>query len=291
MTITTEAPEVQNIPGTEGFDPEASTDEAPHGWMQDKTAPGGWRPRKVRGAPSQRVRRGEAQATDQGSPSLDDHKAAHHRRGKGEDRAPGQDRKRRRRHPDDDSDLPPFRAGPIATGMNRLYLKAGKIVRAMDHDIGTAIIMTTRKEAPDDVTVGEAWEELAKTNPRIRRVLLKVIAGGAWGQLFMAHAPIFLAILMKDRIRKHIPFAKLVQAVFESDDTEPQDGTAPTGGTGLTMPDMARMAAMAEQLMAQMAGNVPNGGRAPNQPQRGGATVPAGPDDTSDFFGEAQGEQ
>ena len=66
--------------------------------------------------------------------------------------------------------------------MNRLYARVGRIVRVMDPVIGQAIIETTSKEAESEVTVGEAWEELARTNPRIRRVLLKLISGGAWGR-------------------------------------------------------------------------------------------------------------
>jgi hypothetical protein len=126
----------------------------------------------------------------------------------------------------------------------------------MDPDIGTAIIESTRSTDEDggDDSVGAAWEELARANPRIRGMLLRLIAGGAWGQLLMAHAPILLAVIMKDGIRKHIPFVKLLEALAEPD----EDGQAAAGGlggllAGMTPEDMQQMAAMAQGLMGQAA--------------------------------------
>lgn len=167
-------------------------------------------------------------------------------------------------------DAPPFRAGPIATGMNKLYARTGKILRVMDPDIGNAVLASTRKESEDDVTVGEAWEELAKVNPRIRVTLLKMIQGGAWGQLMMAHAPIILAILMKDAIRRRIPMFKLVSALFDGDD----DGTSAGGDFtgGMNQDDLNQAMAMASGLVEQM---MAQGGpsRASNGTGRGGALI------------------
>lgn len=85
------------------------------------------------------------------------------------------------------------------------------MIRVADADIGQALIDITRKDDPEDVTVGEAWEQLARANPRIRRFLLRLIAGGAVGQLFMCHAPVLMAVLMKESVRKHIPFPRLAR--------------------------------------------------------------------------------
>jgi hypothetical protein len=257
-----------NQPGQPGFDPELSTDEAPYGWLQEKhgSAKGTWRPRKLRGAPSARVRRGLGA---DGTPALEDLKAAHHRRKPGADRPPGHPQGRRRpRRPDDGSDLPPYKEGVITTGVNRLYARAGKIYKTWDIEVGEAILATTRKEAPDDMTVGEAWDQVAKTNPRIRRFWMKAIAGGAWGALFYAHAPILLALLMKDAIRRRLPLANLAQAIFEpADDGQPSEATK---ATGLGPEDLQQMMEVSARIMQQM-GLIPPG-RAPNQP-RGPATV------------------
>lgn len=187
------------------------------------------------------------------SPSLDELKAAAGDRASAEDdRAPGKTKTKRSRRSKTEASVPPFRAGPIAAGMNKMYARAGKIVKVMDPAIGEAILSTTRKEADDDVTVGEAWEELAKTNPRIRAALLKMIQGGAWVQLIMAHAPIFLAVIMKDGIRKHIPFMKLIEAILSEDDTTGEPSGVSEMMGGLTPEDAAQAMEFAQDLMNQM---------------------------------------
>lgn len=185
------------------------------------------------------------------------------------DRAPDR-RGRKNRKPEkvrEEVSAPPFRAGPIAKGMNGLYKKAGKIIRFVDPDVGNAVIACTRKLDEDDVTVGEAWEELARTNPRVRAFLLKLLTGGATMQLFVAHLPILMAILMKDSIRSKIPFMGAVTSLMSDEDDEPQD-LAPGGledlMSGLTQEDLAGMMNLANGLMGGMAGNLGrNGTRAP----------------------------
>lgn len=184
------------------------------------------------------------------TPSLDELKATKPERD--EDKAPGtaNAKTKRRRARAAATDEVPYKAGVIARGMNKLYARTGKFVKVMDADIGSAIIAAS-KESDDDVTVGEAWDELAKTNPRIRAVLLKMITGGAWTQVFMAHAPILLAVLMKDAVRKRLPFPKLTEFVtaFGNDDETGDTGEAGGGGLGamlanLTPEDLAQVSAM-----------------------------------------------
>lgn len=167
---------------------------------------------------------------------------------------------RRGRAPKPDPEpLPPFRAGPIAKGVNKIYARAGRILRALDHDLGTAVILTTRKESEDDVTVGEAWEEVARTNDRIRAFLLKVISGGAWGQLVMAHAPIALAMLMKDSVRKRLPLTRLAEAFFEpADGDEDQADAGDAGPTvaGMNLADLQQLGELAQNLMAGAVGRM-----------------------------------
>lgn len=184
------------------------------------------------------------------------------------DREPGRGRRRRGKSIPDQSggkfssstpaEIPPFRAGPIAKGMNRLYAKAGKIVRTVHPALGEAILACTRKESDDDVTVGEAWEEIAKTNPVWRGRLLKLVSGGAWGQLFWAHAPVALALLMMDPIKRRLPFPDLVDAVLSDDDGRPPaDPLVPTGA------QLQDMMAMATQMMGPLLAtrSAPNGAR------------------------------
>lgn len=157
--------------------------------------------------------------------------------------------------------LPPFRAGPIAKGINKLYRKAGRIVRMWDSALGSAIIACTLPDPDDEeaATVGDAWEELAKVNPRIRAILLKLLTGSAYGALFWAHAPIFMALLMKDSIRDRLPGAAMLGALLGDDDEDPMaaGGMPDLGGLGINQIDLGAMMAMAQGVAAQMAAGMP----------------------------------
>lgn len=147
--------------------------------------------------------------------------------------------------------IPRWQKGVIANGMTKLYKRTGKIIKALDRDIGIAVI-----ENAEDC--GEAWDDLARTNPRVRALLMKLISGGAWGAVLMAHLPILLAIVMKDGIRKHIPFMKLLENVM-SDDEDGQSEVSKLLG-GMSPEDMQQVMSLGMQLMGQTAGQVnPNG--------------------------------
>lgn len=239
-------------------DPLAPDDEAPYGYTIDRVT-GARRPKLKAGRPGKEAATetspGPASRAD--SPGLDQLKEAAQAAHPERDRAPqaGGKRGTRRRGTTlgKTAPVPAFKPGVICTGVNKLYRKAGKIVRAMDHDIGTAIIESAKNTAdpgePDD-SVGAAWEELAKTNPRIRKALLKVISGGAWGELIMAHAPIAMAIMMKPAIMKFIPFGKILASFAEPDeDTKPGEGGLPGG---MTNADMGQVADLAMRQMQKM---------------------------------------
>jgi hypothetical protein len=150
--------------------------------------------------------------------------------------------------------------GGIAKAVNRQYRKLGKLISVFDPDVGGAFITCTRAVDEDDITVGDAWEQLAKTNPRVRAFLLRMLAGGAVGQLVWAHMPILGAILMKDAIRRRIPIGNLLFA-FTGDDeegaSEPHGHTEGPPGTveGLKQEDVAQMMAFAQATAERMMGN------------------------------------
>jgi hypothetical protein len=124
------------------------------------------------------------------------------------------------------------RAGVITKGVNKLYRRAGKIFRAWDRSIGEAFILcsqNTSEDPAEDDSVGAAWEELCKTNPRVRRVVLAMIAGGTAGALLEAHLPIAMAIFTKDAIARRIPFGRILQSLAEPDEDEEQGNAMPGG--------------------------------------------------------------
>lgn len=252
----------------DGFDPAAATEEAPYGYTVD--ADGTRRPKKTRG----RQPRTKATPLPTGTtPSLEDLRAAGGRDRK-EDVAPTvpttgpkvpfTSKGATTAAPAEP--LPPFRAGPIAKGVDKIYRRAGKLVKIWDPALGSAIIASARKvvdeEGDENTTVGEAWEEIAKVNPRIRRLLLKVVESGAWGALIAAHAPILLAIMMKESVQRKIPFGKLIHALLVDDD-EDQGEQMPSALAdmmgGITPVDMAMMMSAMSAMMPGMVGDMPRG--------------------------------
>lgn len=167
--------------------------------------------------------------------------------------------RRRTRTRQDSDPVPPMpRGGVIAREVNRMYRRAGKIVRAMDEDIGQAIIECTRPEIVDEgeepnPTVGEAWENLCKTNPRIRRWILQIISKGAWTELILAHAPIGMALFMKPAIAGRLInsegfLGRLAQSWLEPDEDTVEGDLTPEDGQA--------MADLAESQFEQMADRV-----------------------------------
>jgi hypothetical protein len=233
----------------------AGDDSAPYGYTTDEKT-GLQRPKKTAGRPRK-------------SPSLEDLKTAREAEAPQDAEPPAGDRppaplkgragRRQRARAVDPKPAPPIPQkyrpeGAIAKGVNQLYRKAGKLVRVMDADVGQALIDITRAEDDDDVTVGDAWEALARSNPRVRAFLLRLLAGGAWSGVFAVHMPVLMALLMKDSIRKRIPFGGLLMAV--ADDGE--DSPAPGEGTvfdGLRQDDMAQMMTMAQAMAERVTGN------------------------------------
>lgn len=241
----------QDEDGEIGFDPLAPDEDAPYGYTIDRQS-GERRAKKLPGRPGKTGITASPVVPGE-QPTLEQLKAEKIK--PEEDQPPAKvKRTRGTRTPREPVKDIPFKAGVIAKGMNRLYLRAGKIIKVWDDEIGTAIIECTRKETPDDVTVGEAWEELAKTNPRIRAFLMKILVGGAWSQLFMAHMPIFLAIIMKDSIRQHMPFGRLLDATL-SEDSPGQPSQVSEALGGLTPVDVEQVMAMAQQWLPMFGAN------------------------------------
>jgi hypothetical protein len=243
MTETVEAPEAEWTP-PEGVD-------APFGWMRDRVT-GEHRP-KLR--PGKGAARPAEDVTPRSQPSLDDLKAAKAGQAPVSDVTPGKSPKGKRKEA---KPIPRHRPGFITKGMNKWYKRIGKIAKAMDADLGAAIIATTENDADEgepDNSVGAAWDALAAVNPQVRRVLMSMLEGGVYGALFWAHAPIFMALLMKDAIRDKLPIGKLMMAFVGDDEPNVQGEETILGG--MTQADMMQAAQVLAQQMMQM--GVPGG--------------------------------
>lgn len=228
-----------DAPGTgPAAEPPPSTD-APFGWMRDKDTPSGWRAKKAPGRPRK--------------PPAPDELAAAAPVGHAADEPPAPPRRSlfgAVRSPAAAAEVPMPRGGLIATGVDRLYRRAGKILRILDDDLGLAVIECTRPDPddPDMPTVGQAWETLARANPRVRAWLLNLIKGGTWQDLLMAHAPIGIALMTKTWVQQIIPLGRAADILLEPDeDTEDGD---------LLPADAHDMQALAEAQAHRIAGKL-----------------------------------
>ena len=231
-----------DLTGDETAGSDFAGNDAPYGWTRDR-ATGTLRPRKRPGRP--RV------------PATAEELAAAAPPEREPDRPPAatQGRSRGRGTIHDPAPAMP-RGGIIAAGVDKLYRRAGKLLRALDHDIGQALIECTRADLLDEgeLTVGQAWEQLAKTNPRIRAFLMRAIAGGAWGDLIMAHAPVGIALVMKPAVQRLIPWGRIVESMAEPDkDTPEGEGGLPGGMTAADFEELKTTASeQARRVAARM---------------------------------------
>lgn len=261
--MTAEITEEPVLPVQEAEPP---PDDAPYGYMTDPVT-GERRPKKRPGRRSKTAR-----PPSGATPPLEDLQALGSLPEASEDTAPGAPPKGKRKSGPKVENLPPFRAGVISKGVNGLYRKAGRLARMFDPDLGNAIIAITRADDEDDVTVGDAWEEVAKTNPRIRAFLLKIMARGAMAELFRVHLPIFLVIMMKPAVQKRLPILKLADVLLTDEPDPDGEGYGPQPSDlaqmmgGINPQDMAQMMAMAQGFMGQVVQEAPRPANGPREP-------------------------
>ena len=222
----------------------APDDDAPYGYTLDAKT-GERRPKLKPGRPAKTPRTPDELAASQPiEAEADKPPAPRGRRSRGQPVPPV---------PDDEVPMP--KGGVIAKGVDRLYRRAGKLVRVWNLELGSAFIDCTRPDPddPDAITVGQAWENVARDNPRIRAWLVNLIRGGDWQELLFAHAPIGIAIVTSTWVARIIPFGRVAESMLEPDeDSEPGD---------LEPEDAAQMMATAEEqaqrIAARMGVNVP----------------------------------
>jgi hypothetical protein len=223
--------------------------EAPYGWTTGRD--GVRRPKKSAGRPRKppsldELKTAATAATTKDSPE-----------GASDDRAPSEGKHRKSAAPTGKpgaAEIPQHRPGVITRGMNKRYRQLGKMMRPIDQATGQALVEMAKNtagppaegEEPADDSVGAAWDEVARGNPRIRRFCLAMIQGGAWGALAMAHTPLLLAVAMKFVSANPGFVGKMIKSMAEPDEDTPEgDGGLPGG---LTAGDMSQMMSMAQQM-------------------------------------------
>lgn len=102
----------------------------------------------------------------------------------------------------------------LARALAKTYERIGAMLLIVDQPCGMAIINNA-----DDMAA--SLDELAKTNPKVRKALESMIATSAWGNVIMAHVPVIMAISMHHsewaRDRMNIVGEHLVSAENDND--------------------------------------------------------------------------
>jgi hypothetical protein len=79
--------------------------------------------------------------------------------------------------------------GMFRAPISSLYEQAGELLKFAIYPVGEVTV----QQAP---ACGAAWDELAKTNPTVRKWLHRMSGTGAAGKLIAAHIPIFMTAMV-----------------------------------------------------------------------------------------------
>lgn len=88
------------------------------------------------------------------------------------------------------------------------------------YTFGAMALMPVRPQAGQIMALSadkcaDAWYELAQENDGVRRALLAMIEGGVWGKVFMAHAPILIALIPQHVLPPTLRNHNMVQAFMQ----------------------------------------------------------------------------
>ncbi len=83
---------------------------------------------------------------------------------------------------------PTARASSLEKRLTEMYVSIGTMILVADPVCGLAVVQA----APDTAA---ALDTLAKENRAVKRALEKMLQGGAWGGVLMAHFPIVTTVL------------------------------------------------------------------------------------------------
>lgn len=104
--------------------------------------------------------------------------------------------------------MPPAPRGGLKAALEKWYMGIGITLMPFDPHCGKTIIDNAESCA-------EAMDDWARTNPKIRRVLLQMVNASAVGAVLTAHAPILMAVMTH-----HIPAIREKQERMAGDVAE-----------------------------------------------------------------------
>lgn len=87
-------------------------------------------------------------------------------------------------------DTPTYHPGALVKPLTDLYVVIGTAAFPFSQRIGTTFVENAKGCA-------EAWDQAARVDKNIRRVLMQLVGVSVWGPLAAAHAPIGTAIIIE----------------------------------------------------------------------------------------------
>jgi hypothetical protein len=86
------------------------------------------------------------------------------------------------------SEAPVYKAGVLVKPLTAFYETIGGLIILGDQVCGQAIIDSAAEAA-------KSLDELARVNPQVRKVLMKMMTTGAFTKVVVAHLPIIMVVL------------------------------------------------------------------------------------------------
>ena len=81
---------------------------------------------------------------------------------------------------------PQYRPGILVEPLTDLYRTMGLVIMPFNQATSTAFLQNAEPCA-------QAWDELARTDPKMRAFLMSLLQTGGWAKVLVAHAPIAMA--------------------------------------------------------------------------------------------------
>jgi hypothetical protein len=122
------------------------------------------------------------------------------------------------RSPKRQTPLPPWKDGVISSWAENLYKTTGRLVAAFDPNYGTVLQGIAQP-------AGQAWENLAKDSPPMRRLFHTLMTTTKLSELIMAHLPLFILVL-----HQHGPIKNSFDGIAEKFAGEMAEQMAATNG-------------------------------------------------------------
>jgi len=97
----------------------------------------------------------------------------------------------------------------IRTGMTDMYaamaVGATGLGAMMQNETGNALMLDGQVLGANAPRLGDAWADLAKNDPKVRKALERMLTGSGWGKVILAHAIVAVGIAGNHGVKIPVP--------------------------------------------------------------------------------------